>query len=80
MATEEKERDVTYELAEHIGIFGKDPKGWTKELNRVAWNGGPAKFDIRSWDEEHGKMSKGITLTKEELHAFRSLLEPLKLE
>lgn len=79
MAADEKDREVTYDIVEHLGIFGKDSKGWTKELNKVSWNGGPAKFDMRSWDEEHGKMSKGITLSQEELLAFRSLVEQLEL-
>ncbi|HZK02581.1 MAG TPA: PC4/YdbC family ssDNA-binding protein [Anaerovoracaceae bacterium] len=70
---EARDREVTFELVEHIGIFGKDPKGWTKELNRVAWNGGVTKYDIRSWDENHLKMGRGVTLTKQELIDLRSL-------
>ena len=79
MATEEKDREVTFELVEHIGVFGKDPKGWTRELNRVAWNGGPAKYDVRNWDEEHQKMGRGVTLTQKEISAFRDLLQELAL-
>jgi hypothetical protein len=79
MAADEKDREVTYDIAEHLGVFGKDAKGWTKELNKVSWNGGPAKYDMRSWDEGHAKMSKGITLSQEELLAFRSLIEQLEL-
>ena len=51
MAAEEKDREITFEIVEHLGVFGKDTKGWTRELNKVAWNGGPAKFDVRNWDE-----------------------------
>lgn len=79
MTTEEKDREVTFELVEHIGIFGKDQKGWTRELNRVAWNGGPAKFDVRNWDGTHQKMGRGITLTQQELGEFRGLLKDLTL-
>lgn len=78
MADLEKDREVTYEVTEHIGIFGKDSKGWTKELNKVSWNGGPVKFDIRSWDEDHSKMSKGVTLTEEEIKALYSLLKEME--
>jgi hypothetical protein len=74
-----EEREVTYELVEHIGIIGKEPRGWTRELNRVSWNEGPVKYDIRSWDPEHKKMSKGITLTSEELTTLRDMLEQLNL-
>ncbi len=79
MATEEKDREITFELVENIGVFGKDTKGWTRELNRVAWNGGPAKFDVRNWDDKHQKMGRGVTLTQEELSEFRNLLKDLTL-
>ncbi|MDR3242946.1 MAG: hypothetical protein LBT34_03345, partial [Clostridiales Family XIII bacterium] len=32
------------------------------------------KYDIREWDPEHEKMSKGLTFTKEELETLRGLL------
>lgn len=79
MAKEEKDREVTFELMEHIGVFGKDPKGWTREVNKVSWNNGPVKYDIRNWDEEHKRMSKGITLTELELVALRDLIQELDI-
>lgn len=79
MATEEKEREVTFDLKEHIGIIGKDTKGWTRELNLVSWNGAAPKYDIRSWDESHQKMAKGITLTTQELSELKSLLSEMDL-
>ncbi len=69
----EKQREITFELVEHIGIFGKDNRGWTKELNRVAWNEGMTKYDIRSWDDGHHKMGRGVTLTKQELLDLKNL-------
>ena len=39
-----------------------------KELNLVAWNDREPKYDIRDWDPEHERMSKGITLLPEEMH------------
>ncbi|MGI6727362.1 MAG: YdbC family protein [Anaerovoracaceae bacterium] len=79
MAVEDKAREVTFNLVEHIGVFGKDGRGWTRELNRVSWNEGPVKYDIRNWNAEHQKMSRGITLTQQELSDFRNLIEELKL-
>ncbi len=72
------EREVTYEIVEHMGIIGKDAKGWTKELNRVSWNGNAAKYDIRSWDEDHLKMGRGITFTKQEALELKNLLNQLE--
>ena len=58
--------NVTFEIVEHLGIISEDKNGWQKEVNIVAWNGGAPKIDIRSWDEEHECMSRGITLTMDE--------------
>jgi hypothetical protein len=76
--SEAKDREVTFKLVEHIGIFGKDKKGWTKELNRVSWNNGPPKYDIRSWDEDHHKMGRGITMTKQELVDLKTLFDQIE--
>ena len=59
--------EIKYEIKENICILSESPKGWTKEFNLVSWNDREAKYDIREWAPEHDKMSKGITLTEEEL-------------
>ena len=55
-----------FDIEKHITVLQEESNGWRKELNMVSWNSRDAKFDIRSWSEDHSKMSKGITLTKEE--------------
>lgn len=66
--------EIKFEITEHIGVIKENPTGWKKELNLVSWNGNPAKYDIRDWDPEHEKMSRGITLTKEEASMLYTLL------
>ena len=58
--------DIKYEITEELGVLSEKSSGWTQELNRISWNGGAAKFDIRDWAPEHEKMGKGVTLTEEE--------------
>ena len=58
--------EVTFEIMEHVGVIEARKDGWTKEVNIVAWNGGPAKIDIRDWSADHERMSRGITLTEEQ--------------
>lgn len=70
--------EFKFEIVEKIGVLGEKENGWTKELNLVSYNGFPAKYDIRDWDPDHEKMSKGITLTKEELLKLKELLENIK--
>ena len=67
--------DFKYEIVEHIGILSESAKGWTKELNRISWNGGEPKYDIRDWSPDDEKMGKGITLTEEEARNLLGLLE-----
>lgn len=66
--------DFQYEIVEEIGILSTSPKGWHKELNRISWNGGSPKYDIRDWAPNHEKMGKGVTLTDEEVDALKNIL------
>ena len=70
--------EFKFEIVEKIGVLGEKENGWTKELNLVSYNNFPAKYDIREWDPDHQKMSKGITLSKEELLKLKELLEDIK--
>lgn len=67
--------DLKFEIAESIGVLSQSEKGWTKELNLVSWNERDPKYDLRDWSPDHTKMSKGITLTKEELIKLKEILK-----
>ena len=67
--------DFKCEIVEHIGVISTSRKGWTKELNRISWNGGEPKYDIRDWAPEHAKMGKGVTLSETEIVKLRELLK-----
>lgn len=70
--------DLKYEITERIAILSE--KGdWTKELNKVSWNDRPAKFDLRDWNHDEGKMGKGITLTDEEVQNLKQVLNAIEL-
>ncbi len=58
--------EVTFKIVKHIGVIAGYPGGWTKELNRISWNGGPAKLDIRDWSGDHRYFTGGNTLQDEE--------------
>lgn len=68
---------ITFEITKHIGVLSESAKGWTKELNLVSWNDRDPKYDIREWDPEHEKMSKGVTLTVEEVEKLKELLNDI---
>lgn len=67
--------EIKYEIVENLGVLSEDSKGWRKEVNLVSWNERPAKYDIRSWNPEHNRMSKGITLNEEETKLLSELLK-----
>ena len=66
-------------ITQSFGVISEGKGGWKTELNLVSWGGREAKYDIRSWSADHEKMSKGITLTKEELISLKELLSKMEL-
>ncbi len=40
----------------------------------VSWNNRDAKYDIREWSPDGDKMSKGITLSEEEITILKEIL------
>lgn len=72
--------EIKFEIIENLGVIGEGAKGWKKEVNLISWNSRKAKVDIRDWDEEHEKMGKGITLSKEELIALKKILNSIGVD
>lgn len=65
---EKTSREFSFEIVEHICTIAEGrQEGYTKELNYVAFNGKEPKWDIREWNADHTKMSKGLTFTEEEI-------------
>ena len=58
---------ISYKVIANVGTLAKYPTGWSKEVNIVSWNEGPAKLDIRDWSPDYDKMSRGITLNADEV-------------
>ena len=71
--------EIKYEIIKKIGVLSKSASGWAKELNLISWNERDAKYDIRDWSADGGKMGRGVTLSKEELLALKELLNKIEL-
>lgn len=55
---------VTFNIVKEIAVLrAPNENGWVREVNLVSWNDNEPKVDIRDWNSDHTKMSKGITLT-----------------
>ena len=59
--------EFKYEIKKQLGVLSTSRQGWTKEVNWISWNGRLAKIDIREWSPEHDNMSKGLSLTADEM-------------
>jgi len=71
--------EIQYELIKNIGVLSKSASGWSKELNLIRWNDREPKYDLRDWSSDHEKMSKGVTLSRDELLALKELLNTIEL-
>jgi len=71
--------EIKFEIEKELGSISESPKGWTKELNLISWNGKEAKYDLRDWAPEHEKMGKGVTLSIYELKALKELLNNMDI-
>ena len=65
--------NFTYDIIQHIATLSYRG-AWILELNLISWNGRTPTFDLRRWSEDHSKMSKGTSLTKQELDALAQFL------
>jgi hypothetical protein len=71
--------EIKFEIIKNIAILSTSASGWSKELNLISWNDREPKYDLRDWSADHTKMGKGVTLTKEELLALKTLLNSTEL-
>lgn len=70
--------NIVCNIVRRIGVYGtrrKQGETWTKELNLVSWNCAEPKYDIREWNADHSKMSRGVTFTAEEFEKLAAILQ-----
>lgn len=71
--------EFKYEVTERIAVLSTNTNGWERQLNLVSWNEHEPKYDIRDWSPDGTKMSKGISLTRDELAILKGILDELEL-
>ena len=65
--------NFSYKIVRNITTISQRGN-WALELNLGSWDGRPATFDLRKWNEDHTKMNKGISLTRDEVNALGKFL------
>ena len=71
---------ITFTIEEELCDLSVATNGWKKQLTYTSWNNREPKFDLRSWNPEHEAMTKGITLTKEELIELKKALDKIDFD
>ena len=71
---------ITFTIEEELGNLSVASNGWKKQLTYTSWNGRNPKFDLRSWSDDHNAMTKGLTLTKEEMVKLKEILNTIDFE
>ncbi|MBP1551430.1 MAG: hypothetical protein J6J58_01670 [Oscillospiraceae bacterium] len=71
--------EFKYEIIEKLGVLSQRKGGWQKEINLVSWGDREPKYDIRDWSVDNTKMSKGISLTAEEVAVLKEILDEIEL-
>lgn len=71
---------ITFTIEEELGDLSVGSNGWKKQLTYTSWNGRNPKFDLRSWSDDHNAMTKGLTLTKEEMVKLKEILNAIDFE
>ena len=66
--------EITYDIVKHIGTVPTS-SAWEVQLNSISWNHRKPNFDLRKWNSETDKMSKGITLSEDELRGVYEILK-----
>ena len=71
---------ITYTIQDVLGDLSVAANGWKNELTYTSWNNRDEKFDLRSWNPDHSAMTKGITLTKEEILKLKDILNDIDFD
>lgn len=70
-----KQGEFSFNIVEKVAILSTEGE-MSKELNLISFNGNPAKYDLRNWQDKGYKkrMLKGIVLSVDEAKALKAAL------
>lgn len=68
-----------YVIYRHIGNLSNSNNGWIKELNFISWSDREPVYGIRTWNENHTRYGKGITITLKQMVRLKELLSEINI-
>ncbi|MBT9813714.1 hypothetical protein GPL26_29515 [Enterocloster citroniae] len=70
--------DLKYHIVQTLVVFPADGE-FHKELNLIEWGDHKAKYDLRGWNSDRTEMTKGVTLSKEEMQILKEKIGGIEL-
>ena len=68
-------QNIECKITRKLAVLTSTKKGWQTELNEVSWNEDRPRLDLRRWNTDHTRCSKGITLTRKEAYTLLAALK-----
>ena len=68
-------KNIECKITRKLAILSSNQNGWQLELNEVSWNEDHPKLDLRRWNADHTKCSKGITLSRKDAYTLLAALK-----
>lgn len=71
-------KEIKKDIKKILGTLGEEnTSGWSMKACIISWNGGVDKLDIRQWNSDMTRCSKGISLTSAETEQLYLILNSL---
>lgn len=67
--------EFKFNVLDDLGTIEEPPSGYDTRVKIISWNDGPPKLDIRKWNKNNDKMSKGISISLDAAILLKELLD-----
>lgn len=79
MAGKSDSKDIKYDILAELGIITTG-EVYDVRAKIISWNGGEPMLDIRKWNKDNTRMSKGCSIALEGVDALKEALDNIEDE
>jgi len=73
-----KDKEFEYSVLADLGTIEESATGYNTEAKIISWNKGEPKLDIRKWNNETGRMGKGISISLDSVDKLKEILDEIE--
>lgn len=79
MRNTENKSDFTYDVVNDLGTIQESPSevGYDVRVKVIKWGDSEAKLDIRKWNKENNKFSKGISISFDAALVLKEIIDKI---